>query len=96
MGNLIDLLAFLDGWDYREISGTTTVQPGVITEVFAEKIIGWLIIAEVAATDAFTHITVKIPPETFSIVNFNFFDTEAAGITIPLALSFPVAQPVSE
>jgi hypothetical protein len=84
MGSLIDLLALLDGWDYREVSGTVTVKPGEITEVFAERIQGWLMLFDIDATDAFTHIIVKMPPETFNIVDANFAELAAAGFTIPI------------
>jgi len=85
MGGIIDLLALLDGWDYREVSGTVAVQPGVITEVFAERVAGWLIIAAYDSTDAFASINVVMPPEPFSIINTNLFILESAGQTIPLA-----------
>ena len=71
MGSIIDLLALLDGWDYRIIQGTVTVLPGAITEVFAENIKGWLIFAIYDSTDAYAHITIQMPPETFSIISAN-------------------------
>jgi hypothetical protein len=87
MGSIIDLLALLDGWDYREVSGTITVQPNVINEVFAEKVPGWLIFAEYDSTDAFANITVNMPPETFSILQANLAELAFFGITLPLAQS---------
>jgi hypothetical protein len=71
MGSIIDLLALLDGWDYRIISGTVAVQPGVITEVFAENVKGWLIFAIYDSTDAYARIIIQMPPETFSIISAN-------------------------
>jgi hypothetical protein len=79
MGGLIDLLALLDGWDYVEVSGTTTVQPGVVTEVFAKRVTGWLLAAEYDSTDAFANINVYMPPELFSIIIANLFELNAAG-----------------
>jgi hypothetical protein len=85
MGGIIDLLALLDGWDYRQLFGTITVQPGVVNEVFAEKVIGWIMYAEYDSTDAFANITVNMPPETFSVISTNLADLAAAGLTIPLS-----------
>jgi hypothetical protein len=85
MGSIIDLLALLDGWDYRVISDTITVQPGVINEVFAERVPGWLINASYDSTDAFAHITVNMPPEIFDILNFNLYELAAFGLTQPFA-----------
>ena len=85
MGGIIDLLAILDGWDYREVTGTVTVQPGIITEVFAEKIAGWLIYAQYDATDAYANINVTMPPETFSILQANLAITAQIGLTQPIA-----------
>jgi hypothetical protein len=85
MGGIIDLLALLDGWDYRQITGTIAVQPGVITEVFAEKVPGWLIFAVYDSTDAFAAITVSMPPETFDILTGDLFQLYSAGSIQPFA-----------
>jgi hypothetical protein len=85
MGGIIDLLALLDGWDYREVSSTITVQPGVINEVFAERVPGWLINALYDSTDAFAHITVNMPPETFNILSLNLTDLAFTGVIQPFA-----------
>jgi hypothetical protein len=70
------------------ISGTITVKPGVINEVFAENVKGWLLIGFFDATDAFTNLSVQMPPETFKIVQFNLAELAATGVTLPLAASF--------
>jgi len=87
VGSIIDLLALLDGWDYREISGTAIVQPNVINEVFVEKVIGWVVFAVYDATDAFANINVSMPPETFPVVATNLADLAGVGLTIPLSTS---------
>jgi hypothetical protein len=92
MGSIIDLLALLDGWDYRVLNGTITVQPGVINEVFAENVKGWLIFAAYEATDAFANITVNMPPESFSIITTNLAQIAYYGLaptprTDPLAIA---------
>jgi len=88
MGSIIDLLALLDGWDYRELTGEITVEPGIINEVFAEKVAGWIMYASYEATDAFANITVNMPPETFPVVSTNMVDIEAVGLTIPISTAF--------
>jgi hypothetical protein len=85
MGSIIDLLALVDGWDYRAVSGTATVTPGVITEVFAENVKGWLISLEYDSTDAFAEIIVNMPPETFDILDENLFVLYEAGFMTPFA-----------
>ena len=87
MGGLIDLLAVLDGWDYRTLTGTIAVQPGVITEVFAERVPGWIIGASFDSTDAFAHITVTMPPETFPVLDSNIFDVLSSGFIQPYSSS---------
>jgi hypothetical protein len=81
MGSIIDLLALLDGWDYREVSGTITVKPNKVTEVFAEIVPGWLIGAAYTSTDAFGNLTVAMPPENFNIVETSLFDLYVEGAT---------------
>jgi len=83
MGGIIDLLALLDGWDYRNVTGTVTVVPGVISEVFAENVKGWLILAQYDSTDAFANINVVMPPETFSILNVNLAELAGIGLSSP-------------
>jgi hypothetical protein len=90
MGSIIDLLALLDGWDYRELADTITVAPGVVNEVFAERVVGWLLFANYEATDAFANITVNMPPETFPVVSTNLADLATVGLTIPISTAFIV------
>jgi hypothetical protein len=85
VGGIIDLLALLDGWDYREVSNTVQVFPGEITEVFSENVKGWLELFGFTATDAFTHVIVKMPPENFNILDINLAELAAYGFTIPVA-----------
>jgi hypothetical protein len=85
MGSIIDLLALLDGWDYRDVADTIVVQPGVMTEVFAEHVPGWLILADYASSDAFARVNVIMPPETFPVLNVNFSDLAGVGLTQPFA-----------
>ena len=85
MGSIIDLLALLDGWDYRVLTDTVAVQPNVVKEVFAERVPGWLLSVGYESTDAFANINVVMPPETFSILQTNLIELEEEGQTIPLA-----------
>ena len=85
MGGIIDLLALLDGRDYRTVQGTLTVFPGVDTEVFAEKVPGWVLEVNMEATDAYAYMEVDMPPETFPVLAFTLADLAAVGLTTPVS-----------
>ena len=85
MGGIIDLLALLDGWDYRELSDIIAVQPGVMNEVFAERVPGWVIGAAYSSSDAYASLIINMPPETFDVLNVDLFGISAAGLTQPFA-----------
>jgi len=87
MGSIIDLLALLDGWDYREITGTITIKPNEVNEVFAENVKGWVIYAFYDSTDAFASLTVDMPPETFSIIYLYLAELAGLGLVSPLSIA---------
>jgi hypothetical protein len=85
MGGLFELLAMLPGWDYRVVSGTTLILPGQPTPVFSENVKGWLLLTEFDSNDAYAHITVKMPPEQFNVLDLALINLANIGLTIPIA-----------